>query len=71
MHTVKAYMVYSYITIVSNLMYYSNKCQLFCTCKQSEDGKRGSMVCELLLKPVNNDGSSETQDEIDLCEDNG
>ena len=52
-------------------MHYSNKCQLFCICEQSACGKRGSMVCELLLKPVNNDGSSETQDEIDLHEDNG
>ena len=50
---------------------YSNKCQLFCTCEQSAGSKRGSMVCKLLLKPVNNDGSSEMRDEIDLREDNG
>ena len=29
-------------------MYYSNKCQLFCTCEQSAGGKRGGMVCEWL-----------------------
>ena len=62
-----------YITIVYNLMYYSNKHQLFCTCVQSTGGKLGSIVCELLLKPVNNDSYDETQDlvKIDLCEDNG
>ena len=30
-------------------MYYSNKCQLFCTREQSAGGKRGSMVCEWLI----------------------
>ena len=43
-------------TIVHNLMYYSNKCQLFCTREQSAGGKRDGMVCELILKPINNDG---------------
>ena len=37
-------------------MYYSNKCQLFCTRKHSVDGKIGSKLCESLLKPVNKDG---------------
>ena len=36
-------------------MYYSNKHQLFYTCDQSTGGKWGSMVCELLMKPVNID----------------
>ena len=36
-------------------MYYSNNFQLFCTYEQSAGGKRGGMVCELLLKPVNRD----------------
>ena len=71
MHTVKAYMAYFYIIVVNNSMHYSNKCQLFCTCEQSEGGKKGSMVCKLLLKPINNDGFSETGDKIDLHEDNG
>ena len=37
-----------YVTIVHNLMYYSNKCQLFCAREQSAGGKRGGMVCEWL-----------------------
>ena len=52
MHTTKAYMAYFYVTIVHNLIYYSNKCQLFCTCEHSAGGKRGGKICELLLKPV-------------------
>ena len=48
-------------------MYYSNKCQLFYTCEQSEAGnKTGSIVCKSLLKPVNNDGSDGTGDEIEI-----
>ena len=37
-----------YVTIVHNLMNYSNKCQLFCTREHSAGGKRGGMVCEWL-----------------------
>ena len=40
-------------------MYYSNKCQLFCTCEQLVGGKKGGMVRKLLLKPVNNDSYDE------------
>ena len=46
-------------------MYYSNKCQLFYTHEQSAGGKRGGMVCESLLKPLNNDGYDAT-DEIEI-----
>ena len=45
------------------LMYYSNKCQLFCTHEQSVGGKRGGMVCKSLLKPVNNDCYDATRDQ--------
>ena len=49
-----------------NLMCYSNKCQLFCICEQLAGVKgAGGMVCELLLKPVNNDGYDATGDEIE------
>ena len=51
-----------HITIVHNLMYYPNKCKLFCTCEQSTGGKGGGMVCELLLKLVNNNGYNEMRD---------
>ena len=54
------------ITIVDNLMYYSNKCQLFCTYEQLAGDKRGSMVCESLLKPVNNDGYDKMQDKMKI-----
>ena len=37
-------------------MYYSNKCQLFCTREHSAGGKRDGKVCEPLLKLVNKDG---------------
>ena len=47
-------------------MYYSNKCQLFCTHEHSAGGKRDSMVCELLLKPVNNNGYDAMGDEIEI-----
>ena len=33
---------------IINFMYYSNKCQSFCTREQSAGGKRGGMVCEWL-----------------------
>ena len=36
-------------------MYYSNKCQSFCTHEQSAGGKRDGMVCESLLKPLTGD----------------
>ena len=45
-----------YVTIVHKLIYYSNKCQLFCTCEHLAGGKRGGKVCESLLKLVNKDG---------------
>ena len=48
-------------------MYNSNKCQLFCIYEQSEGGKRGGMVCESLLKPINADGHDEML-EINLRE---
>ena len=41
MHTVKAYKAYSLCYNVHNLMYYSNKCQLFCIHEQLAGGKRG------------------------------
>ena len=47
-------------------MYYSNKCQLFCTCEQLAGGKRGGMVCESLLKSVNNDSYDGMGDEIEI-----
>ena len=49
-----------YVRIVHNLMYYSNKCQLFGTHEHSAGGKKGGKVCELLLKPVNKDGYDAT-----------
>ena len=58
MHAIKAYM--AYVTIVHNLMCYSNKCRLFYTREQLAGGKRGGIVCESLLKPVNNDGYDAT-----------
>ena len=63
MHTAKAYII---ITIVYILMYFSNKCQLFCTCEQMGGGKRGGMVCESLLKPLNVDGYDEMQDTTEI-----
>ena len=57
MHTTKAHMVYIlYVTIVHNTIYYSTKCQFFCTHEHLAGGQRDSKVCELLLKPVNKDG---------------
>ena len=47
-------------------MYYSSKCQLFCTHEQPACGKRGNIIYELLLKPVNNDGYDETRDVIEI-----
>ena len=47
-------------------MYYSNKCQLFCTHEYSAGGKRGDKLCKLLLKPVNNDGYDAVGDEIEI-----
>ena len=47
-------------------MYYSNKCQLFCTCEQLAGGKRGGMVCESLLKSVNNDSYDGMGDEMEI-----
>ena len=55
-----------YVTIVHNLIYYSNKCQLFCTCEHSAGGKRGSKVCKSLLKPINKDGYDATGDKIEI-----
>ena len=46
-------------------MYYSNKCQLFCSHEQKAGGKRGGMGCKSLLKPVNRDGYNETRDKIE------
>ena len=43
-------------------MYYSNNCQLFCMRKQSAGGKMGGMVCESLLKPLNNNGNDAKRD---------
>ena len=45
-----------FFTLQLFIIYYSNKCQLFCTCQHSEGGKRGSKVWELLLKPIYKDG---------------
>ena len=39
---------------------------IICTCEQLIGGKRVSMLCELLLKPVNNDGYDATGDEIEI-----
>ena len=50
----------------SHLMYYSNKWQLLCKHEQSAGGKRGSIVLELLMKPVNKDGYVATGDEIEI-----
>ena len=47
-------------------MYYSNKCQLLCRREQVAGGKRGSMVSESLLKPVNNDCYDGTGDETEI-----
>ena len=47
-------------------MYYSNKCQLFYTHEQLAGDKRGGMVYESLLKPVNNDGYDVMGDEIEI-----
>ena len=55
-----------YVTIIHNLMYYSNKCQLFCKHECLPGGKRGSMVCELLQKPINNNGCDATGDKIEI-----
>ena len=53
-----------YVKIVHNLMYYSNKYQLFCTHEHSAGGKRGGKVYESLLKPVNKDAYDATEDKI-------
>ena len=70
MHTIKLAYIYIwpilYDTIVHNLMYYSNKCQLFYTREQSAGGKRGGIVCESLLKSVNNDDYDVTGGEIEI-----
>ena len=54
------------VTIVHNLMRYSNKCLLFCTREHSAGGKRGGKICESLLKPVNKDGYDATGDKIEI-----
>ena len=47
-------------------MYYSNKRQLFCTREQSAGHKRGGgMICELVLKPINNDEYDEMRNKIE------
>ena len=60
------YGLFFYVTIVHNLIYYSNKYQLFCTCEYSAGGKRGSKVCKSLLKLVNKDGYDATGDKIEI-----
>ena len=55
-----------YATIVHNLMYYSNKCQLFCTREHLAGGKRDGKVCESLLQPVNEDSYDATEDKIEI-----
>ena len=53
-------------------MYYSNKYQLFCTYKQLAGGKMGGMVCESLLKHVNNNGyDAKPRWNRNLYDDNG
>ena len=47
-------------------MYYSDKCQLFCTHEQLAGGKMGGIVCESLLKHVNNNGYDANRDEIEI-----
>ena len=49
-----------YMTIVHNLMNYSNKCQLHCMCEQLAGGKRSCMVCESLNLETINDGYDKT-----------
>ena len=39
---------------------------MFCTCEHSAGGKRGGKVCELLLKPLNNDGYDAMGDKIEI-----
>ena len=55
-----------YATIVHSLIYYSNKCQLFCTREHSVGGKRGGKVCEPSLKSVNKDGYDATGDKTEI-----
>ena len=55
-----------YVTIVHNLIYYSNKCQLFCTCEYLAGSKRGGKVCKSLLKLVNKDGYDAMGDKIEI-----
>ena len=66
MHTKRSIWPILYVIIVHNLIYYSNKCQLFCTREHSKGGKRGGKVCESLLKPVNKDGYDATGDKIEI-----
>ena len=47
-------------------MYYSKMNANYFAHAKSAGGKRGGMVCELLLKPVNNDGYDATGDEMEI-----